>query len=391
MKTLYWNGNIIIPRGLVHQGFVLVDESGTISMLGENKPEILEEIQEINLQGNILSPGFIDIHQHGGNGVNFETDYQSEKIKKHSDWLVKNGITAYLRSFCAGTNSELKELINNHRQSLSVQQDAAFCLGFHLEGPFLSYEKKGAFNPKWLHAPTLDELQDYLSASGGFVRQVTLAPELEGAFEAAAFLRSQGVTVALGHTNASYELASQALEGDFRHVTHTYNAMSSFSHRSPGAVGAVLLSSEVTAEVIADMIHVHPGAIKMLVQSVGVDQVVLVSDAMSAAGLQDGIYNLAGHRVKVINHTARLEDGTLAGSVSNMLDGVKNMVSVLGIGLVEAVNMASLNPARAIGLDHLTGSIEINKRADLVILDQSLQPLRTIVGGQTVFELNQEL
>ena len=386
MKTLYWNGRIITPGALLPRGFVLVSEEGTILQVTEDEPELQEDVRRINLQGNILSPGFIDIHQHGGNGVNFETDYQLEKVRKHSEWLVKSGTTAYLRSFCAGTRAELKELIKKHRCNLSEQQEGAYCLGFHLEGPFLAKEKKGAFNPKWLHAPTLDELQEYLSEAGGLIRQVTLAPELEGAFEAAAFLRSRNITVALGHTNASYEMASQALASDFKHVTHTYNAMSGFSHRSPGAVGAVLLSCGVTAEVIADMIHVHPQAIELLVKSIGAERVVLVSDAMSAAGLQDGTYNLAGHLVKVINHTARLEDGTLAGSVSRMLDGVRNMVSGVGVGLVEAVNMASLNPARAVGLDYLTGSIEVNKRADLVILDQFLNPLQTIVGGLTVFE-----
>ena len=386
MKTLYWNGKILTPQRLIKQGFVLVDESGVILQVSEKEPELTGNLQQIDLQSNLLSPGFIDIHQHGGNGVNFETDYQAEKLHKHSEWLLRNGITGYVRSFCAGTKNELTALIKSHTQSLKGKQEGAFCLGFHLEGPFLSKEKKGAFNPDWLHAPSLAELEEYLAEAGGLVRQVTLAPELEGANEAAAFLRAKGVAVALGHSNATYEMASQALAGDFRHVTHTYNAMSSFSHRSPGVVGAVLLSSGVTTEVIADLIHVHPQAIELLVKSVGVEQVVLVSDAMSAAGLQDGTYYLAGHQVQVLNHTARLENGTLAGSVSNMLDGVKNMISEVGVNLLEAVNMASINPARAVGMDYLTGSIQENKRADFVVLDKDLNPLRTIVGGQIAYE-----
>jgi N-acetylglucosamine-6-phosphate deacetylase len=385
MSIIIHHGSIVTPNKTIKDGYVFVNDAGIISQIGERLPVGTQASQTIDLQGNTLIPGLVDIHLHGGCGVNFEKDYQPEAVAPLNNHLAAQATTAYLRTFCAAAKPELEALLVAHVESLKVESSGARCFGFHLEGPFLSLQKRGAFNPQWLHSPELSEVRAYIASGQGYIRQVTLAPELDNAFETAAYLNQVGVVAAFGHTNASFELAIEALNGNFRHVTHVFNAMSSFNHRNPGAVGAVLLSKMVTAELIADFVHVHPQAIQLLINSIGLQRIVLITDAMAAAGMQDGVYDLAGQSVHVCDHTARLEDGTLAGSVATLLECVQNMVCKVGVSLREAVNMASINPARAMHLAHITGSIEVNKSADVVILDQDLSPVQTLVKGKVVY------
>ncbi|RLC85246.1 MAG: N-acetylglucosamine-6-phosphate deacetylase, partial [Chloroflexi bacterium] len=257
-------------------------------------------------------------------------------------------------------------------------------LGLHLEGPYLSLEKKGAFNPAWLHPPTIEEVRSFLEAGQGWIRQVTLAPELPNAQAVAALFRQQGVVVALGHTNSDYELASAALRGNFTHVTHTFNAQRGFQHREPGALGAVLASDQVTAELIADTIHVHPAAMQVLLRCLGTDRVVLITDAMAAAGLGDGTYSLVGHHVTVKDGVAREADGTIAGSSVTLDTCVRNMNQKVGASLPDAVKMASLNPARAMGLADRYGQLAVGQDANLIVIDESVNIHLTMVQGRIV-------
>lgn len=387
MKTIFYNGKIHTPEGFLNPGYVLVDETGLIKSVSEGHFEPNEECYAVNLNGNFLVPGFIDIHFHGACGVNFETDWLPEKTGKAAGWLVKNGVTGYLRTFCAHSSTALTDLIKKHVQNISRQsENGARCLGFHLEGPFLSLEKKGAFNPDWLHAPNLEEIQAYLKAGQGLIRQVTIAPELENAFQAAEYLKSNGVAVALGHTNINYDQAEEALKQNFSHVTHIFNAMRGFSHREPGVVGAVFNAKNITVEIIGDLVHVHPAAIQVLIRNIGMERIVLVSDAMAAAGMPDGVYHLAGHQVFVSGQIARLENGTLAGSATTILDCVRNMVNQVGVPLFAAVNMGSINPAQAMGLDERYGSITPNKEGNVLVLDQDLRLNKTFIKGKLVYQ-----
>ena len=206
-----------------------------------------------------------------------------------------------------------------------------------------------------------------------------------GAFEVAGVLRQAGVVAAMGHTASDFDTASRALSGDFTHSTHTFNAQSGFNHRSPGAVGAVLASDTVTAEVIADGVHVHPAAIKILVRCLGPERVVLVTDSMPAASLPDGEYSLVGQQVTVHDGTARLPDGTLAGSTATMPGCIKIMHQQVGVPLYQALQMASLNPARVLGMEDQFGSLQPGLRADLVVLDGNFNVLLTMVNGEIVF------
>lgn len=257
-------------------------------------------------------------------------------------------------------------------------------LRLHLEGPYLSLEKKGAFNPAWLHPPTAAEAQSLLDAGQGWIRQVTIAPELPNAQAVAALFRQQGVVVALGHTNSDYELASAALRGNFTHVTHTFNAQRGFQHREPGALGAVLASEHVTAELIADTIHVHPAAMRVLLRCLGTDRVVLITDAMAAAGLGDGTYSLVGHTVTVKDGVAREVDGTIAGSSVTLDTCVRNMNQKVGASLPDAVKMASLNPARAMGLAERYGRLAVGWDANLIVIDEGVNVHLTMVQGRIV-------
>jgi len=359
MATTLINAKVISPEETLEGATVVIGDDGRIAYLGaaEDAPQV--EGPSYDLRGRLLVPGFIDIHVHGGHGVAFG---QGEALK-----------------------SDLEEYIRQYAAIFKEGVQGAEPLGIHLEGPFLSLEKKGAFNPAWLRKPNLEEAQAYLDAGEGWIRQMTLAPELPGAKEVAALFRAHGIVVALGHTNAEYDLASAALRGDFTHVTHTFNAQRGFSHRAPGVFGAILASDGVTAELIADTVHVHPAAMKILIRCLGTDRVVLITDAMAAAGLHDGTYDLVGHKVIVREGHATLENGTIAGSTATLDQCVHNMNAIVGLPLPEAIKMATLNPARAMGFAERLGNLAIGKDASMAVIDEQAKVYMTFVKGQAVY------
>lgn len=249
----------------------------------------------------------------------------------------------------------------------------------------MNVERKGAQNPEWIRDPSLEEAELYLQAGQGWIRQMTMAPELPNAVEVAARYRREGVLLAVGHTAADYDTAVRAIEGNWNHITHTYNAQTGLHHRAPGVLGAVLSSDEITAELIADGIHVHPGAMKVLVRCLGTDRIVLVTDAMAGAGLSDGEYELLGIKVTVRDGKATQEDGTIAGSAAVMNACVRNLHREAGVPLAQAVKMATLNPARAIGLSNRLGSLAQGKDASLAVIDEDVNIYLTLVRGEIVY------
>lgn len=373
------------PSCIIGNGLMAVSHDGTIAYAGPEDGFTRQDCKHIDLRGRLLAPGFIDLHHHGGDGISFEAGADPQQMAEHAAWAARNGVTGYLRTIAAPTQPELLALIRAHVDQMKGASGGARPLGLHLEGPFLNPDKAGAFNPGWLRAPDLDEIRDWLEAGEGWVRMVTLSPELPGAFEAARLLRDASVAAAMGHTAADYDTAARALSGDFSHSTHTFNAQSGFTHRDPGAVGAVLASDTVTAEVIADGVHVHPAALKILVRCLGPERVVLVTDSMPAAGLPDGKYSLVGQQVTVQGGIARLADGTLAGSTATMPRCVRTMHRNVGVPLHQTLQMASLNPGRVIGADKVTGSLQLGKKADLVVIDEDVNVYLTMVNGEIVY------
>jgi N-acetylglucosamine-6-phosphate deacetylase len=378
--------NVITPTKILKNSSVVIGDNGRIEYVGpmDLKPEISG--QRLELRNLFVAPGLIDIHVHGGNGITFgNPESLAEDLKEYSRWVVKNGVTGFLTTITAPTPDELSTMIQTFVKEFEQEQPGAQPLGIHLEGPFMNVEKKGAQNPDWIRDPSVDEAVKYLKAGRGWIKQMTMAPELPNAVDVAKKYRKAGVSLAIGHTTADYDTAVRALESYWTHITHTFNAQPGLHHRQPGVVGAIMNSDEITAELIMDLIHVHPGAAKVLVRCVGSDRIVLVTDAMEAAGLPDGEYHLLGAKVTVQNGKATQDDGTIAGSSAVLNECVRNMHKEVGVSLSDAIKMATLNPARVIGENCRRGSIQVGKRADLIVVDEEINIYLTFINGQLVF------
>ena len=384
MSILLRNAKVFTPSGIVEHGVVLVANNGTIAYAGPTADAPGKGEREIDLAGRIVAPGFIDAHVHGGHGVTFGEGNLAENLRTYSRWVAGTGVTGFLCSIAARDGDALTRLIAAYAEILDAGVDGAECLGLHLEGPFLNPLKKGAFNPKWLRQPALEEAKSCLQAGRGWIRQATIAPELPQAQAVAKLFARAGVVVAMGHTDADYETAARSLQGVFRHVTHTFNAQRGFDHRAPGPIGAILASDAITAEVIADLVHIHPGVLKIMCRCLGPERVVLITDAMAGAGLPDGKFDLVGNRVTVRDGKATLADGTIAGSSALLNQCVRNMSQAAGISLYQAAQMASRNPAQALRLDARLGSLGKGKDANLVVMDEQADIYLTMVKGKIV-------
>jgi N-acetylglucosamine-6-phosphate deacetylase len=271
----------------------------------------------------------------------------------------------------------------DHRFSLKPGTHGAEALGLHLEGPYLDRnEKRGAFSPHWLRDPSPEEAQAFLEAGKGWIRQMTIDPSLPGADEVATLCNKFGAVAALGHTNMDYEGAAEALRGSFSHVTHTYNCLRELHHREPGALGAVLASDDVTAELIADAYHVHPGAMKILQRCVGVERIVLVTDSIVGPDMGDGDYGLVEHTIRVEDGQAKLSNGTIAGCTTAFNRCVEIMNKRVGVPLHHAIQMATSNPARAMGLANRLGNIAVGKDASLIVVDEDMNVFLVMVNGR---------
>ncbi len=382
------NANRIFTPASVESDTVVVSDDGTIAYIGLMEDAPRADGRRLDLRGSIVVPGFIDTHTHGGHGVTFGMmETLAEDLEDYSAWVTSTGVTGFLCTVAAPDAQSLLRLVSRYVSLFENRTwPGAIPLGLHLEGPFLNEEKKGAFNAEWLREPVLEQARSILEAGEGWVRQMTLAPELPRADEIAALLQSAGVVAALGHTDADYETARRALTGSFTHVTHTFNAQRGFHHRAPGVFGAIMGSDYVTAELIADTIHVHPGAMKMLLRCLGSDRVVLITDAMAGAGLPEGEYELLGQKVSVRDGKATLADGTIAGSVATMDMCVRNVNREVGVSLLDAVKMASLNPARVLGLSNVMGSLNVGKKANLLMIDEDVNVRVVMVQGKIVYQ-----
>ena len=385
MAVILERAKILTPTETFPQGTVIVGDDGKIEFVGplDLAPKVTGN--RLNLENYSILPGLIDIHVHGGNGITFGEGNLAAGLAEYSNWVVRFGVTGFLTTITASTQEDLVEKIKAMIVEFKKGLPGASGLGIHLEGPFMNVEKKGAQNPAWIRNPNLDEAEMYLQAGGGWIKQITIAPELPGAKEVANLFYNTGVSVAIGHSAADYETAKIALESYWNHVTHTFNAQTGLHHREPGVVGAVMGSDEITAELIADLIHVHPGAMNALVRCLGADRIVLVTDAMEAAGLPDGVYHLLGVKVYVSDGKATQEDGTIAGSTVLLNQCVRNMNQTVDVPLLDAVKMATINPARVIGEGDQRGSIEVGKVADLIVVDEDLNVHLTMVNGKIVY------
>jgi len=383
-------GKLLLSNEILEDG-VLAWRDGKILYAGipEGLPEqIRREALPLSVPDrSLIVPGFIDIHVHGGNGEDF-MDASPEVLDKITSFHSTQGTTAMLATSMTAPKEQLDSVLAEVDRYRSGEMPYAQLEGVHLEGPFFSPKWPGAQNPEHIILPDVSWLEAWEKQYPGLIRQVTLAPEREGALEVISWLREQRITAALGHTDATYEEVERAVEAGLHHAVHTFNAMTPLHHRLPGAAGAVLSDPRISAEVIADGIHVHPAVISILAQlKQHNDQLVLITDAMSAAGLDDGEYKIGDLPVIVKHGEARLKDGgALAGSTLTMIRGFRYLVQEVGLSLNTASRAASLTPARLLGIDHRTGSLAQGKQADIVLLNAELDIEGVWVKGRQVGE-----
>ncbi len=388
MSQIIRSRNVLFPEWKFHPAEVSIAADGTIESVMPVAGSADQAEWQLDQPITYLLPGFIDIHTHGGFGVAFGVKPLFDGLLEYSQKVARYGVCGFVMTLTAPSAAQLLAIVREYAEILGSRSEwpGAIPLGLHLEGPFLNPQKSGYFNPAWFRPLPLQEVNDLLDAGDGWIKHVSMAPEMEGAGPAAEAFTRAGVVVSLGHSNADFETAAAALTGSYTNVTHTFNVQSPLHHRNPGVVGAVLASDSATAELIADEWHVHPAAMKILYRCVGLDRVVLISDAMPGAGLPDGEYVLAGQSVLVHAGSARLPDGTLAGSTVTLDTCLRNMTSWAGVPLEQAARMASFNPARVIGTDKQLGSLAAGKVANLLMLDDDLNVVKTWIKGQLIFE-----
>lgn len=338
----------------------------------------------IRLDNYTLLPGLIDLHIHGANGHD-TMDATNKAIHGISRYLAKNGVTSFLATTVTARKEKVLAAVENVAQRVARGVDGAQLLGSYIEGPYINDEYKGAHPQEYIRNLDIQEIEEIIQQGRGTVRVFALAPEKANSPEVVEYLVKKGVKVALGHSNATYGETIRAIDAGASIAVHAFNGMRGLHHREPGILGAVLSRDEIMAELIADGIHVDTAVMKILLRCKSKYGIVLVTDCMQAGGLTDGEYKLGELKVTVQDSIARIDSGSLAGSTLRLIDGVKNMVQKVGVPLADAVQMASLNPARAIGMDRELGSLEHGKRADIIAIDDDFNVVFTMVAGSIVY------
>ena len=359
-------------------------EDGKIAYIG-NDPSGIEPLMELS-EEQVVVPGFIDEHIHGAGGSD-AMDGTQKDLAIIAETIAQEGTTTFL----ATTMTQSKENILKAMRAVKDYRAAngekgARIAGVHLEGPFISAAHKGAQPLEYVAAPSAEVFDEYNEASGNCIKIITLAPEEKGALDFIRHLVNKGITVSIGHSGATCAQVCAAMQAGATNVTHTYNAQSALHHREIGVVGSALLYDELYCELISDTIHVSVPAIKLLVKNKPKNKITLITDAMRAKGMPDGESELGGQKVFVKNGEARLADGTLAGSVLKMNVAVKNMVQKVGVSVTDAVDFATINPARVIGADKIKGSIALGKHADFAVLDDDFNVIMTIRAGRIIYK-----
>lgn len=405
---LVHNGRIITPLEVINGGEVLI-ENGLIKDVGEKGAlRCTCDVRRIDAAGNYVSPGFIDLHVHGGGGGDVMSGSKQE-LRQMARTHAAGGTTALLATTCTDDFEQIHRALDV-LDSLMDEPDTggARVIGAHVEGPYFSYEQRGAQNPALLRSPRRDEYLDLIDRHHSVVR-VSAAPELPGALELGGELLGRGIVASIAHSNATYQQVLKAVSAGYSHVTHIFSGMSRFerinSYRVSGVLEAALLLDELTTEMIADGHHLPPSLMKLVLKAKGLNRVCLVTDAMSAAGLGPGSYSLGGMDVVVEgdipgcfevlsqpgNFVAKLTERTaFAGSVATMDRLVRNMVFLVGLSIQDAVKMATINPARMQGLHKKMGVCAPGMLGDLVVFDNEISIRMTIVNGKVVFNCKAE-
>ena len=389
LTTVIHASRILTPDEEISDGIIIVEGSRITGVGHRDTMRVPAGATDYVAAGLTLVPGFIDLHIHGAGGHDVmeanarALDRIRSVVARHGTTsLVATTVTAPIEETCRCLQA-IARYIRNHEsgEDVSVRsRPAAEILGIHLEGPFISKAQRGVHPVEAIAKPSIESMDQLLKAADGFVRILTIAPELPGAMEVIAHAVAQKILVALGHTDADYEQARAAIAAGARHAVHFYNAMRPFTHRDPGIVGAILTDPEVTAEVIADLVHVAGPAIQVLIGTKGFDTILLVSDGMAATAMADGNYRLGSFEVTVKDGVARNSEGKLAGSTLTLDRALRHVVA-LGVPFNDALRMATVLPARRLGLAGKKGIIAVGADADLVALTPDLRVAGVMTRG----------
>jgi N-acetylglucosamine-6-phosphate deacetylase len=383
MKTAITAAHLITPEEWIDSPVVVVEDGYIAAVADRATLEIPSGARRIDLPGLILAPGLIDIHIHGGAGHDvMETN--DAALAAIESQMVKHGVTSYLPTTVTAPEDTILSALEHLGKAVKAPrgQHRARALGIHLEGPFISHAKRGVHPPENLQQPSPELLDRFWQAAQGTIHMMTIAPELPGALETISHGRKLGIRSSLGHSNATIEEARGGVTAGASHATHTFNAMRPLDHRDPGILGAVLLDDALTADIIADGIHVDPSVVELFLRTKGEERAILITDAISATGMPEGKYRLGPFVVEVKDGRCDYQ-GKLAGSVLTLDRAVRNVMSFAGWKLQQAVKLATLNPARLLGVDGERGLLASGRVADLVALTPEGCVRENILAGET--------
>ncbi len=380
MKTVLKNGLILLDNRFRH-AHILVEE-GIISAISHRLADFSEAEEEVDLKGKRLVPGFVDIHTHGAVGVDVNAA-RAEDYEKVCRFFASQGTTSWLCSILTDTVEQTLWCIEEYKKWEKLEHRGANIAGIHLEGPFLAPQYKGAMPEELLQVGNSVLAREYQEKAAGKIRYMTLSPEVKGNLKMIPRLRKMGIQVAIGHSGADYDTANAAIDKGARAATHTGNAMRLLHQHEPAIWGSVLESDEVYCEMICDGRHLHPGTVRLIIKTKGLDKVVAVTDSIMAAGLPDGQYKLGVNDVIVKDGDARLIlNNNRAGSTLTMIQAFRNVLSFTGRPVEEIIDMFTKNPAKLIGIYDKVGDIRVGKRADFVLLEEDNTLAATFIGGK---------
>lgn len=384
MDLAFTHARVVLERELIEDAAVMV-KNGVIAWVGPTGQIPGKAAKSLDLGGLLLAPGFVDLHVHGGGGLDC-TSADQEGLRNILRTHEAFGTTSLCLALATVAVEMLEASLQNVARLAASETGGARLLGSYLEGPFLNPTRCGAHPVGNILEPDLTTLARLAQAGGGWLRVVTVAPELPGSDALISWLARSGLLAAIGHTSATCEQTERAIRCGCRLATHLFNGMKPFHHRDPNAAGAVLTSQEVVAELVVDDVHLHPATVRLAHKALGTDRIALVTDSTAVLGSADGTGTLGELEVHLADGAARLEDGSLAGSALNMSDAVRNFIAACGLDIPTAMRCATMVPASLLGVSDRIGSIEVGKYADMIVLDPAdFRVLQTHVAGKRVF------